>query len=110
MCLFFFPAELLLFVIHPKERKRKNVVSAYNNGKNTKNPVHSATGVNYAAKIPLKLTSETFPEVTELDNLPIGKSDSKSAADVGPEPTATDLKPSLDVMIAYSLYIYNNIF
>ena len=45
--------------------------------------------------MPLKLTSETFPEVTKLDNLPIGKTDLKTVADVGPEPTAASINQVL---------------
>ena len=58
--------------------------------------------------MPLKLTSETFPEVTELDNLPKGKTDLKTVADVGPEPTAAIYKSSLKIILAYSLHKSNN--
>lgn len=58
--------------------------------------------------MPLKLTSETFPEVTKLDNLPIGKTDLKTVADVGPEPTAAVDKSSLKIIVAYSQHKSNN--
>lgn len=58
--------------------------------------------------MPLKLTSKTVPEVTRLDNLPIGRTDLATGADVGPEPTAAVTKSSLNVIIAYSLPKFNN--
>ena len=58
--------------------------------------------------MPPKLTPETFPEVTELDNLPKGKTDLKTVADVGPEPTAAVFKSSLRVIVAYSQRKSNN--